>query len=311
MDSCPMQPFAFAASLLDRAAHKRDDPEFIVAAMNDPATGVVVFCEGQCLISEPDRWRLHYLSPAELAARGIEIWPPVFLGFDEGRPLFAVSIEEPQRNMLADGHFVDLWRNAGRLSDQEAATVAYAKGMLEWHARHRFCGRSGVANRIARGGHQLLGDDGHGQFPRVDPAIIVLVHRDDHCLLGRQASWPERHYATIAGFVEPGESLEDAVRREVKEETDVDVGAVQYLASQPWPFPSSLMVGFHAEADSAHIVLNDKELSDARWFSREQLAAGHVRLPPAVSIAFFLIEQWFDRAGGQGLRELTARDRWA
>lgn len=305
-----MDSFAFAAGKLNRAAEKRDDAKFIAAALADPSTGLVVFSGGECLVDGPESWRLRYLSPSQLNAFGIRPRPPIFLGVDGGRALFAIEIGTEERQRIEPAHFVTLWRNAARFSSQEAATLAYAKGMLEWHARHRYCGRSGAENSVALAGHQLIGGDENRQFPRVDPAIIVLVYRDDACLLGRPAQWPENQYSTIAGFVEPGESLEAAVRREVKEETNVDVTDVQYRASQPWPFPTSLMVGFHAQAAAGPIVLNDKELSDARWFSREDIAAHKVRMPPTMSIAFHLIEQWFDRAGGPTLRALTGGQRW-
>ncbi len=306
-----MDSFAFAANQLDRAAHKRQDPAFLAAALKNPTTGLVIFSGGHCLVHDTVPWRLRYLNPAQLVELGTTSRPPVFLGLDAGRALFAIEIDPGQRDGIDQPHFVELWRNATRLPEAEAAIVAYAKGMLEWHARHRYCGRSGEANIVTRGGHQLIGGEDNAQFPRVDPAIIVLVHRGDECLLGRQASWPENQYATIAGFVEPGESLEDAVRREVKEETNVDVGEVKYLASQPWPFPTSLMVGFHALAENgSQIALNDQELADARWFSREEIAANSVRIPPTMSIAFHLIATWFDQADGPALRDLTANQRW-
>jgi NAD+ diphosphatase len=307
-----MTPFAFSTGRLDRRSDKRDDSEFIAAALADASTRVVVFSNGECLIEGPDKWRLRLVSPAELEALGIEPRLPVFLGIDAGRAYFAVDLEATQRERIEQAHFVELWRNASRLPDDEATIFAYAKGMLEWHSRHRYCGRSGVANAVTHGGHRLVGGGEHAQFPRVDPAIIVLVHRGDECLLGRKAGWPEDRYATIAGFVEPGESLEDAVRREVKEETNVDVGDVRYMASQPWPFPTSLMVGFHASAGSTgSIVLNDQELVDARWFSRDDIAAHSILIPPAMSISFYLIEQWFDRGGETTLREVTSGRRWA
>ncbi len=145
---------------------------------------------------------------------------------------------------------------------------------------------------------------GQRGFPRLDPAIIVLVHRGDKCLLGRQGSWSEGRFSTIAGFVEPGESLEDAVRREVREETNVRIGACTYLASQPWPFPAALMIGFDAEAESERIVLNDGELEEARWLTREQIAAGEVMVSPRLSIAYRLIEAWFDAGSGPRLAGL-------
>jgi len=131
-------------------------------------------------------------------------------------------------------------------------------------------------------------------FPRVDPAIIVLISRGDLCLLGRQPSWPDGRYSTIAGFVEPGESLEDAVRREVYEETNIQVGDVRYHSSQPWPFPSSLMLGFLAEATSSDIVLNDGELEDAQWFTRKELRSGFPKLPFRISIARRLVDYWME-----------------
>ncbi len=150
----------------------------------------------------------------------------------------------------------------------------------------------------------------HEVFPRIDPAIIVLVSDGDRALLGRQASWPAGRYSTIAGFVEPGESLEDAVAREVLEETGVAVRRVDYHSSQPWPFPSSLMLGFHAEADSRQPVRVTGELEDARWFTREEIAAGVPLLPPSHAISYVLISSWFDRAGGPSLAEhYRARQR--
>jgi NAD+ diphosphatase len=145
---------------------------------------------------------------------------------------------------------------------------------------------------------------GHRSFPRLDPAIIVLVQHEEACLLGRQPSWPEDRFSTLAGFVEPGESLEDAVRREVHEETNVRVSNCRYLASQPWPFPAALMIGFHADANNTALRYNDGELAEARWLTRAQIKAREVTLPPPTSVAFKLIEAWFDRDGEPGLDEL-------
>jgi NAD+ diphosphatase len=306
-----MPPFAFLSESLERRAGTRDDEELLAAALADPTTRMVAFSNGECLLEGPDRWRLRFLSPPELAELDIAPWPPVFLGVEpSGRAIFAIEVDAAQRERIERPHFAAIWREAGRLPKNEAAIFAYAKGMLEWHARHRYCGRTGAENRVTSAGHRLIGGAENVQFPRVDPAIIVLVHRGDECLLGRKAAWPEDRYATIAGFVEPGESLEAAVRREVEEETNVAVEEVTYIASQPWPFPSSLMVGFHARAASRAIALNDEELADARWFTREDIASGRIAIPPTMSIAFHLIERWFDQPGGTALRDLAPDRRW-
>jgi NAD+ diphosphatase len=150
----------------------------------------------------------------------------------------------------------------------------------------------------------------HEQFPRIDPAIIVLVSDGPRALLGRQAAWPPGRYSTIAGFVEPGESLEDAVVREVAEETGVQVDQVEYHSSQPWPFPSSLMLGFTARASTFEVRLEDQELEDARWFTRADIERGTPKLPPPVSISFRLIEHWFDSASERPLKDLLAPAPW-
>jgi len=182
---------------------------------------------------------------------------------------------------------------ANELTPAEAGLVAYARALYLWHGNHRFCGRCGAPTRSERAGHMRRCTSCDQQsFPRLDPAIIVLVHDGERALLGRQASWQPNRYSTIAGFVEPGESLEDAVRREVEEETGVRVHAIVYHSSQPWPFPASLMLGFIARADYAPPQLRDGELEDARWLTRAQLRAGEVHLPPREAIARQLIDHW-------------------
>jgi len=189
------------------------------------------------------------------------------------------------------------------LPPDSASLLAYARALALWKTRHRHCGVCGAPSLPARAGHVMRcsrASCGTETFPRLDPAIIVLVTdaTGERALLGRQASWTEGRYSTIAGFVEPGESLEDAVIREVEEETGVLAGDVEYVASQPWPFPSSLMLGFSAVARTHDITLRDGELEDARWFTRADLAAGYPALPPAGAISARLIDAWFGAPAG-------------
>ena len=190
---------------------------------------------------------------------------------------------------------------ARQVSNAQATLLGYAQAMAAWHHRYRFCGRCGGATHLDQGGHVRVCSQaqcGETHYPRTDPAIIVLVQRVDHALFGRKPEWPPNRYSTIAGFVEPGESAEQAVVREVEEETGIDVTAVRYHSSQPWPFPGSLMLGYHAQAGSERISLNDQELEDAIWLNREELALrieqGLFVPPPSISISYRLIEDWFD-----------------
>ena len=195
-----------------------------------------------------------------------------------------------------------------RLPADQASLAAYGRAMVLWDRRHRFCGRCGGATASDEGGHVRRCKDEeccNAMFPRVDPAIIVLVNDGERTLLGRQASWDENRYSTLAGFVEPGESLEEAVAREVREESGVDVDMVDYHSSQPWPFPSSLMLGFTARARTTKIELLDAELEHADWFSREDIASRRIHLPFPVSISYRLIEDWYDNGSpGQMRRDL-------
>jgi len=199
------------------------------------------------------------------------------------------------------------------LDEHNCALLAYAKAMVYWHERHRFCGSCGSPTASVDGGFMRVcaGEQcGQQQFPRTDPAIIVLVTSGNRCLLGRQPSWPKGMYSTLAGFVEPGESLEAAVIREVREESGVEVAGMGYFASQPWPFPSSLMLGFTAQAASETIHLGPDELEHARWFTRKEmrdmLQQGTLKLPFKLAISFHLIENWFDAGEFASLREIVA-----
>lgn len=234
----------------------------------------------------------------------------VLLGEREGQPCFALALAD-ETPPMAGGRFEDIRALGEWLAPGDAALLAYARAMIVWHERHRHCGVCGAATHSTEAGHaRACGDCQAKHFPRVDPAIIVLVADERRCLLGRQPAWPPRRYSAIAGFVEPGESLEDAVRREVLEETGVELQGIEYDSSQPWPFPSSLMLGFSARPASEEIVRRDGELEDARWVTRDEIVAGRIMLPPAVSIAYRLVEQWFDAAPGRRLAAEAQAGPW-
>lgn len=289
----------FAGAFVDRADERRKDPDWIKdAALSDDSRFVPVWGE-KCLVSgEP----MHVVM-LERRQVGDHINDPdelIFLGLFRNRPAFAVPLDgsmDPPFGHPDDYH--DLRFLGTALPADEANLAAHARALVIWHRTQLYCGICGAPARPQAGGNARQCDNpdcGRSLFPRVDPAIIVLVANGDRCLLGRQASWPEARYSTIAGFVEPGESLEDAVRREVFEETNIHVGQVRYHSSQPWPFPSSLMLGFFAEAGSDEILLNDGELEDARWFTRDDLQSGFPKLPFRISIARRLVDHWIHHA---------------
>jgi NAD+ diphosphatase len=298
----------FAGPYLDRAAHMREDPAWFESALIDAASRVVPIWRARSLVTGGESLRAAFPELDRLPAEMRVAEELILLGRFDGYFCFACEFAgEEAPDLLPDARFEDLRLVAARLPAEEAGLLAYARAMVSWRRNHRFCGVCGHNTRAARGGHVQICTNpacAHEQFPRIDPAIIVLVSDGDRALLGRQASWPAGRYSTIAGFVEPGESLEDAVAREVSEETGIQLEAIEYQSSQPWPFPASLMLGFAARATSRTIVRNDKELEDARWFTRDELDAGSVLFPPTQSISFRLIEHWHDTPGRPSLREI-------
>ena len=287
----------FAGAFVDRSGHRRKDPEWLQAAVDSPESRFVPIWGDRCLAGgEPLRTVL--LNRSDVAGF-LESQESIFLGLYQGQPVFAVAIDSALDAPFPEaGEFHDLRYLGSVLPVDEANLVAHARALVLWHGLQRHCGVCGAMSRVESGGNtRICGNDDCGAqiFPRVDPAIIVLVSNDEQCLLGRQPDWPEGRYSTIAGFVEPGESLEDAVRREVAEETNIEVGKVRYHSSQPWPFPSSLMLGFTAEANSGEILLNDGELEDAQWFTRKELQSGFPKLPYRLSIARRLVDNWLHR----------------
>ncbi len=289
----------FAGAFVDRIGERRKDSDWLAEAVRSEQSCFVPVWGEQCLIGG-DPLHAILLSRDQVASMADD-QDLIFLGLFRDRPAFAVSISAAATEPFPElGEFHDLRYLGTVLPLDEANLVAHARALVLWHASQVFCGVCGSSARPEAAGNSRVcmnNDCRREIFPRVDPAIIVLVSDEDRCLLGRQVSWPEGRYSTVAGFVEPGESLEDSVRREVYEETNIRVGAVNYHSSQPWPFPSSLMLGFMAEATSSEIILNDGELEDARWFTRKELRSGFPKLPFQISIARRLVDHWLAAVG--------------
>ncbi len=301
----------FTTRSVDRVARNRRDDEWLAVRLQDASTRFIPVWRSKNLFVADQMTEPVFLRPHQVQGLvGTAGARAVLLGVDGSRAYFAIDVSSgenaPPPALAAHGQFRDLRRVAALLDERHCALLAYAKGIIHWHHRHRFCGDCGSPTASVDGGSVRVCTSeacGRQHFPRVDPAIIVLVAAEDRCLLGRKPEWPAGRYSTIAGFVEPGESLEAAVIREVREETGIDVDEVRYFASQPWPFPSSLMLGFTARGVSEEIHVGEDELEDARWFTREQLRdslrQGTVELPFRLAISYHLIAGWFD-AGDLG-----------
>ncbi|MBB6252439.1 NAD(+) diphosphatase [Nitrospirillum iridis] len=301
---------------LDRATVARKQADWLAQRLTAPESRFLAVWRGQFLVASPPEG-----APPETGAQPVFLDPgspwwreaatlaPAFLGVEGESAFFAVDLsglEEGHPHLAGLGTPTDLRTLAHQVDRSTASLLAYVRGLLGWHQRHRFCGVCGTVTEVIDGGHvrRCANPDCLTlHFPRTDPAVIMLVHDGDRCLMGRQSRFGLGMYSTLAGFVEPGESLEEAVAREVMEEAGVQVTDVRYQSSQPWPFPSSLMLGFHARALTTEVKVDLEELEDARWFTRGEVREaslrrgppdGTLRLPPADSIARRLIEDWLD-----------------
>lgn len=273
----------------DRVGERRVDESWLASTWQEPSSRIVPLVGVEFPVSEDGgsvRWQLS----TELPSQGVRL----FLGARDGVPHFALV----GAARTDDGRWTSLREVVHTLREPDAGFLVHAVALAEWHASHQFCPRCGGPLVPAAAGHVLTCERcGRQQFPRSDPAVIMMVTDGDRALLGRQPSWPEGRYSTLAGFVDPGESLEEAVVREVAEETAVLVTDVTYFGNQPWPFPQSLMVGFFARAVSTEIRVDEREISDARWFTRAQMKAeaeaGTLLLPGGISISRSLVEAWY------------------
>ncbi|QBF33491.1 NAD(+) diphosphatase [Thalassococcus sp. S3] len=312
----------FGGSGLNRASDLRNKPEELASLLAHPQAGCVLLWRGKPLVfgERADRLAVLPLNHPVILKDVGETGAPILLGIEEdGVPIFArdFSAWEPEfvdaealglfldpslqshPDMPDDYVFAELRRIMTHLGPRDAELAVTAKAVLGWHQTHRFCARCGAASEMSQGGWQRTCPDcGAHHFPRTDPVVIMLITHGHSVLMGRSPGWPDGMYSLLAGFVEPGETLEAAVRREVLEEAGVPVGAVRYLASQPWPFPSSLMFGCAGEALDREITIDPVEIEDAMWVSRDEMmeafAGQHPVLKPARkgAIAHFLLQNW-------------------
>ncbi|MCP5365695.1 MAG: NAD(+) diphosphatase [Hyphomicrobiales bacterium] len=314
---------AYTGCRLDRAAHRRTDAVWLAEQLRHGESRVMPVWRDRSLIGsgEPPKG---VTVTGDLAARVVaQASSVVFLGCgEEALAWFAADLSSLAPEQLPDFgggvRFLDLWRMAPRLDAAEGAALAYARAILRWHRVNGYCGRCGSPTVMCEGGHMRACTAevcGEKLFPRTDPCVIMLVTSRravrggelPRCLLGRQPAWPEGLMSTLAGFVEPGETLEEAVAREVREEVGLDATAIRYQGAQPWPFPGSVMLGFRAEADAtAELRFDRDELEDARWFTREEvlnIEARGMRLPFRGTIARALIDGWLNERAPQAMAE--------
>lgn len=309
-------PVKYAGLELDRASAKRADPAWIQEKLEDDKTLTLPIWKNKSLFEDlaGGVFRPVFFERPTAGKIIEQAEATIFLGLDQDRAVFAALLSHLEENeatqVVGGGEFVELRKVTPYLKSSEAALMAYARGMDIWHATHRHCGTCGHPTEIYHGGHMRKcsnPDCGRKVFPRTDPAVIMLVENPDQngepkCLLGHHGRIPIKMYSTLAGFVEPGETLEEAVAREVFEEVGLDVENITYQASQPWPFPASIMLGFRARATTDKITIDPEELIDARWFSAAEVrkadqGTGSLVLSPRDSIARKLIRDWLQDVG--------------
>ncbi len=299
----------FANNPLDRMSERRTDADWVAAQYAHGETLIVPFWRLQPLVLETgdaaNPLDVGWLRGGALTGLVSDGAVKIFLGQKDGTSYFAVDLDrasdpENEGPLAGLGKFMDLRAAAAGLDAREAAILAQGKSMIDWHHRHRFCSVCGEGSTFADGGYKRgCPSCGAEHFPRTDPVVISLAVQGDDCLLGRGPKWPRGMFSALAGFMEPGETIEEAVRREIAEETMVKVGAVRYIQSQPWPFPSSLMIGCIAEAETTDIQVDGTEVAEARWVARDEIVRAlkgggdkSFMIPPPMAIAHQLLRAW-------------------
>jgi NAD+ diphosphatase len=304
--------YCFGGNPLDRMSERRDDATWIAALLDDPATRMLPLRDLKPFVRDGASPMLDWQPVAswrEQIQGGAMV---IFLGIGDGCARFAIDATGVEVTPDIDTELIDVRALAPTIAPGEAAVLAEARSLLDWHARHRFCAQCGAPTEIAAAGWKRRCPSCRAShFPRTDPVVIMLAIRGERALLGRNRRRPGARFSCLAGFVEPGETPEEAVRREVREESGVRCGRVRYLGAQPWPFPSSLMMGFLAEALTEEIAVDPEELAEARWFSRDEIremvaraANGpddptQVSLPAPMAIAHQICRRW--ASGHDGL----------
>jgi len=309
-------PNVFANNPLDRASDKRTDPDWVTAQLKEPSTLFVPLWDLKPLILPPaskgDAREIGWLRKGALDGLASRKATTVFLGRENDKSFFAIDLDlakdpENEGPLAGFGKFHDLRAAAMSLPGEDAAILAQAKSMIDWHKRHGFCAVCGAGTEIEEGGYKRqCVACGAEHFPRTDPVVISLVIDGDKCLMGRGPQWPAGMFSALAGFLEPGEAMEEAVAREIWEEVTLKVDRIEYQFSQPWPFPSSLMMGciaHLAEGASAEAMVDGVEIAEARWFSKDAIRGalagekmedenGAFGIPPALAIAHQLLRVW-------------------
>ncbi len=308
----------FASENLKRLAEKRNDEKWISKQFESTDTLFIPVWQGKNLFDISDEAKIVTLRKDEIKKFGMKECSFTLLGKLNNKVYFSFSLDridtDLDKEFSSFGIFAPLRKYAALLNKDDASLIAYSIALSNWQKKHRFCGNCGNKTILVLAGHRLdcsNTDCNHQIFPRTDPAVITLVYKDDKCLLVRQPHWQPGQYALVAGFVEPGESLESAVAREIYEETGIEVTDIKYFSSQPWPFPGSIMLGFSAEATTNKITFHDQELEDAKWMTRNEIIEGlknrTLKNPTSFSIAFRLLENWFDKDNNEKLSNIISR----